>query len=411
MAHINNFNNTAWSFPSSLLGPIPIPGASASSSSVLFKVKDTSSTLNFYGIKVVAGTSPQLQFQSSSGGSWTTVYDGTTWTDNKYKVIRFEDNINTSITDNNLHSVLLATGAILIGTEIIYNNTTIASTFAETKITKTLECASQMMSTNVIVNQYENDHIIYTYTYPSVTISNLSGAYSPLEIYTGPDILASNSQRLSQAEYITTIPVGGSSTFGADYQYIQIIAAEPWQQASISSNVTKYTTYGFNSIIYKLDNTSAATISGRAWCLTGDTLVTMADGSTKRIDMIEVGDYILSYDWNTMKLISNKVIYTDKDEHKAWIEYDIWKFDDGSKIKTVHRHEFYNIEAKCFKYMDEWVLGEHAYKIDGTKPKFISHETVREGVSHYKITGESGTNYFANELLTGDRGCPKNIQF
>lgn len=146
-------------------------------------------------------------------------------------------------------------------------------------------------------------------------------------------------------------------------------------------------------------------------CLTGDTLVTMSDYSKKRLDEINLGDSILSYDWNTHKLISNKVIFTDKNENKIHIEYDVWTFDDGSIIKTVHRHEFYNVEAKKFKYMDEWNIGEHIYKIDGTTPCLISHKTIKEKVNHYKITGEKGTNYFANDLLTGDRNCPDNINY
>ena len=152
-------------------------------------------------------------------------------------------------------------------------------------------------------------------------------------------------------------------------------------------------------------------LSGTFTCLTGDTLVTMADGTEKRIDEIELGDEILSYDWDTMQLVPNKVIFTDKDENKTHTEYDVWAFDDGTVIKTVHRHEFYNVEACRMKYMDEWRIGEHAHKIDGTEPELIAHEVIKETVRHYKITGEKGTNYYANGLLNGDRDCPKNIVF
>lgn len=145
------------------------------------------------------------------------------------------------------------------------------------------------------------------------------------------------------------------------------------------------------------------------WCLTGDTLVTMANGSQKRIDEIVLGEEILSFDWNTMTLIPNKVIFTDKDENKTHTEYDVWTFDNGTIIKTVHRHEFYNVEAGRMKYMDEWNIGEHAYCIDGTITALVSHKTIEEEVRHYKITGEKGTNYFANGLLNGDRNCPKEI--
>lgn len=144
-------------------------------------------------------------------------------------------------------------------------------------------------------------------------------------------------------------------------------------------------------------------------CLTGDTLVTMADNNVKRLDAIEVGDYVLSFDFDNKILIPRKVIYTDKNEMKSHTEYDKWTFEDGTEIKTVHRHEFYNLEAQRMKYMDEWSVGEHTYKIDGTMPKLISHKIVEETVRHYKITLEGSTNYFANGLLTGDRNCPKNI--
>lgn len=144
-------------------------------------------------------------------------------------------------------------------------------------------------------------------------------------------------------------------------------------------------------------------------CLTGDHLITMGDGSLKRLDKIKCGDYVKSYDWSTNKLVPKKVIFSDTDENKTHIEYDKWTFDDGTIIKTVHRHEFYNVEAKRFKYMDEWKIGEHTYKEDGTKPALVAHETIKKTVRHYKITLEGGTNYFANGLLTGDRYNPKNI--
>lgn len=60
--------------------------------------------------------------------------------------------------------------------------------------------------------------------------------------------------------------------------------------------------------------------------------------------------------------------------------------------------------------MDEWRIGEHAYTLDGRRVALVSHETVEEAVRHYKLTGQKGTNYFANGLLTGDRNCPTGIE-
>lgn len=149
-------------------------------------------------------------------------------------------------------------------------------------------------------------------------------------------------------------------------------------------------------------------------CLTGDTEVIVTDEEDKKrrkkkLKDIKVGDYILSFDWKTKNLVPNKVIFTDANENKFADKYDKWYFEDGTIIKTVHRHEFYNCEAKRFMYMDEWKIGDHAYKEDGAKVKLIKHETVYERVQHYKITGEKGTNYFANTLLNGDRYNPEYI--
>lgn len=163
--------------------------------------------------------------------------------------------------------------------------------------------------------------------------------------------------------------------------------------------------------VYKIDTCGVLLVQSRYFeCLTGDTIVTMADGTEMRIDQICVGDEILSFDWETMELVPNKVIFTDKDEGKSHTCYDKWTFSDGTVIKTVHRHEFYNVEALGMKYMDEWQIGEHAYREDGEQVALMAHETVEETVRHYKITLEHGTNYFANGLLTGDRYCPKDIE-
>ena len=129
----------------------------------------------------------------------------------------------------------------------------------------------------------------------------------------------------------------------------------------------------------------------------------------KKIQELKPGDEILSFDWKTMKLVPNKVKYVDGNENKTHYQYDKWIFDDGTIIKTVHKHEFYNVEAKRFKYMDEWNIGDHAYKQDGTKPKLIAHEVISQVVRHCTIVGANGTNYFANDLLSGDRTCPKEI--
>ena len=140
-------------------------------------------------------------------------------------------------------------------------------------------------------------------------------------------------------------------------------------------------------------------------CLLGDTLVTMADGSTRQIKDIRKGDKVLSLNLETGEQVTRTVIFSDAAMAKHAASWDEWEFEDGTVIKTAHRHEFYNVEKGKFAYLDEWEIGQHTYKQDGTTPALIKHTVHQEMVNHYKITLEGSTNFFANGLLTGDRYC------
>lgn len=137
-------------------------------------------------------------------------------------------------------------------------------------------------------------------------------------------------------------------------------------------------------------------------CLTGDMLITLADGTTKRIDAITLADKVLAYNPETMALEADEIIRCDSDKIKTHSEYDVWTFDDDTVVKTVHRHRFYNVERNAMVYMDEWKIGEHAIKMDGTKVALVNHVNVQEEVRHYTIFTKN-QNYFANGLLSGNR--------
>lgn len=158
-----------------------------------------------------------------------------------------------------------------------------------------------------------------------------------------------------------------------------------------------------NSFYQYLTLTSDITITGaNDWCLTGDMLITLADGTTKRIDAITLADKVLAYNPETMALEVDEITRCDSDEIKTHDNFDVWTFDDGTIIKTVHRHRFYNVERNAMVYMDEWNVGDHAIKIDGTKVALVNHVNVQEEVRHYTIF-TNHQNYFVNGLLSGNR--------
>lgn len=151
----------------------------------------------------------------------------------------------------------------------------------------------------------------------------------------------------------------------------------------------------------------SATLSFRivtfATCLTGDTTVTMANGEYRRIDEVQEGDVVLCINTDTLEFDEDEVVFSDRDQVKEYDNYDLWTFSEGYQVKTVRRHRFYNVEDKCFKYMDEWKIGEHTINQDGEVLELLAHENIQETVRHYKITTKKYHNYFANQMLTGSR--------
>lgn len=141
-------------------------------------------------------------------------------------------------------------------------------------------------------------------------------------------------------------------------------------------------------------------------CLTGDTLITMADGSIKRLDEIVLGEEVLHFDFSTKSLVPCKVIRLDNEDYRVSDQYDKFIFSDGTEIKAVNSHYFYNYDHKHMVDIFKWNIGDRAYSQNGELISLVSRETVSEQIRYYNIVVDSGpvygTNYFANGLMSGD---------
>lgn len=141
-------------------------------------------------------------------------------------------------------------------------------------------------------------------------------------------------------------------------------------------------------------------------CLTGDTLITMADGSIKRLDEIVLGEEVLHFDFSTKSLVPCKVIRLDNEDYRVSDQYDKFVFSDGTEIKAVNSHCFYNYDHKHMVDIFKWDIGDRAYSQNGELISLVSRETVSEQIRYYNIVVDSGpvygTNYFANGLMSGD---------
>ena len=187
--------------------------------------------------------------------------------------------------------------------------------------------------------------------------------------------------------------------------------SDPVQSDTLSVNTKEFNSQfdrggslSYTAWIEDADGNKSPTTSGSCkWtCLTGDTWVTMSDGKKKRLRSVKVGDKVLSVDPLTGKIVESEIFESDIKEVKKHNCYDKWTFSDGTTIKTVHRHRFYNIETKSYMHIDECKIGDHFLKEDGSIVELVEHKRVNRTVRHFAITPKL-YNYFANGLLNGTK--------
>lgn len=129
-------------------------------------------------------------------------------------------------------------------------------------------------------------------------------------------------------------------------------------------------------------------------CLSGDTLITMADGSTKRLDEVRPGDLLLAGDGTPTR--ARRVARGQWNDH-----HTLYRFSDGTVIDEIHDHRFFNVEQGFWQLLRRWHIGDHARRQDGVEVALVSVERVDEPVEMFGLWTES-RDYWADGLLSGE---------
>ena len=117
---------------------------------------------------------------------------------------------------------------------------------------------------------------------------------------------------------------------------------------------------------------------------------------------IKAGDEVWSVDADG-SLCVDTVSLCDSNEEKYGNEMDIWTFDDGTVLRTIHPHEFYSVDDHKFKYIADFHIGEYIVKFDGTTTSLAKHEVIPGKVRHMTLFTKVNNTYFADGVLAGNR--------
>ena len=138
-------------------------------------------------------------------------------------------------------------------------------------------------------------------------------------------------------------------------------------------------------------------------CFTADTLITLADGSQKRIDETTAQDQFMVWDfYNGEYTAAPASILQNYGVER--VNVLTLNFEDGTAVETINGHGFYDVDADAFVIIDETnvddYIGHSFVKQNGTENisvKLVGYECEEEETEVWSIL----TAYHYNAVIEG----------
>ncbi len=142
-------------------------------------------------------------------------------------------------------------------------------------------------------------------------------------------------------------------------------------------------------------------------CVTGDTLVTLADGSKKELSQLKVDDDILVFDFYSGEFTVVKAGYIINHGYAENTVITLY-FDDGTEVRVVNVHGFFDVATNEFVFIREdnvaELLGHEFAKLgeDGsvTTVRLIDYSVSVECIEAWSVLSFGMYNCLLNGMLT-----------
>ena len=155
-------------------------------------------------------------------------------------------------------------------------------------------------------------------------------------------------------------------------------------------------------------------------CLAAGTLITMADGTQKKVEDLTTSDYLLVFNHETGKYEASKVLFIDYDGWQVW-EVIYLVFDNGTTSRIIYEHGFFDRTLNKYVYIDKYNMNEfigHDFAtavIGATQgvgtAKLIDAYVVNEYTGCYSPTTVYHLNLIADGMLSMPGGIDGMFNF
>ena len=153
--------------------------------------------------------------------------------------------------------------------------------------------------------------------------------------------------------------------------------------------------YATNSV-----GTSYGVVTSDTVCLVEGTLVSMADGTLKKIEDITYSDQVRVWNFDDGHFDQAQPLWIKKEEITT--QYNLLEFSDGSTLKTVFQHRIFNKELGAFTFpmTEDTPVGTTTFNVKGEEVTLVKKRVVTESVKYYNVITYRHMNLFANGVLT-----------
>jgi hypothetical protein len=190
--------------------------------------------------------------------------------------------------------------------------------------------------------------------------------------------------------------VGATETRSA--QFIDV----PWRSASAAVEGRSTSTTSPHTFVA---TNTVDDLVGAVCSFSGETRVLMADGTTRPISEVEVGDEVLAYDPETGERGSRKVTHLWVHED-ALLELEL----GGARVETTEDHPFWNATDEAWQQAEDLDVGDYVLSADGrTIVVGGLHESRAFAGTAFNLTVDDIHTYFVqvgSEEILVHNTCP-----
>ena len=145
-------------------------------------------------------------------------------------------------------------------------------------------------------------------------------------------------------------------------------------------------------------------------CVAAGTVITMYNGEQKKIEDLEIGDVIRTFDHEKGEVSSSPVcfIWESKNAANAFT----LTFEDDVEVTVIEEHGFYDQEEQKYVFINlqnaEEYIGDHFYNADTNSWLALKNcEALNESIDAYAIITSGDLNHMSNGMLSMCDGTVK----